>query len=814
MTRLFVQLTMRCDALQPGGRHALALTLFAAALLLRSALFPVDADAEYLTFYPAVASAFLLFGTGPGIVVALLSAATTYYAFSPPFMSWEQSRVSVIAAGLFLLGSGLIGLLSHAFGATRREAQAGERRFASFLDDQADLFCRYKADGTIIHVNDAYCRDFGVTRAEVISHKWQPVAWPEDVPHVLAQLATLRPDNPVVTIENRVVTKGKGVVWRQFVNRAFFDAQGNITELQSVGRDIHERKLLAQRLEGMASQLQDLYDHAPCGYHSLDEQGLYLNMNQTELDWLGCARDELVGRHGPGDFTTEEGREIFRRLFPVLKQTGRIDNLEFDLVGKNGSTRRVSINATVLRGADGCFLCTRTVTHDITARARDEARIAAESARFKAFLRVATDGVHILDAQARLVEASDSFCNMLGYTREELLGARPSFWDARGDGPGLDGLTGQVQAGKLQLFEASHRRKDGTFVDVEVHAKVFHYERGRYLFCASRDISGRKRDERRIVHMATHDPLTGLPNRMLFRDRLSRSLAQAQRRGKSGALLVLDLDGFKVVNDRYGHEAGDKALKVVASRLNALVRDSDSVARIGGDEFAIVLDDICGEAAIRALADEVMQSVARPLVLDNGILVALGASVGVAPFPAAGRSRRTLLAAADRAMYASKFTGRNTCTISAEDGGIEDSGALLFDAVGLPRTGLASMDQAHDELANLVTGVGQAMDAGADRAQLLQKLDEMTALSSRHFREEDQWMAQFNYPDAEAHVLAHRQLLEELAVLKSGLCDGNDSSLPQMLKDWIVIHIGAFDGPLAQYIADHPGRAVPGQAAI
>jgi PAS domain S-box-containing protein len=263
MTLLFSRLRVRCDALPPGHRLGLALALFAAALPLRSAVFPVDAGVQYLTFYPAVATAFLLLGTRPGILVTLLSATTTYYAFSPPYMSWEPSRISVTATGVFVLSSGLIGLLSHALGAARRETQAGERRFATFVDDQTDLFCRYQADGTILYVNEAFCRDFGVERSEAVGHKWRGLAWPADVPHILAQLATLSPARPVVAIECRVVTRNTGVVWRQFINRAFFDARGNITELQCVGRDIHERKLLAERLEAMAAQLQDLYDHAP-----------------------------------------------------------------------------------------------------------------------------------------------------------------------------------------------------------------------------------------------------------------------------------------------------------------------------------------------------------------------------------------------------------------------------------------------------------------------------------------------------------------------------------------------------------------------
>jgi diguanylate cyclase (GGDEF)-like protein/hemerythrin-like metal-binding protein/PAS domain S-box-containing protein len=444
--------------------------------------------------------------------------------------------------------------------------------------------------------------------------------------------------------------------------------------------------------------------------------------------------------------------------------------------------------------------------HDVTERARAEARVVAESARFKAFLRVSTDGVHILDSHAQLVEASDSFFAMLGYEREELLGARPDKWDAKVD---LEANRMQVLTGVLWKFETCHRRKDGTFIDVEVNTEGFHYDGAQYLFCASRDISDRKLSERRIVHLATHDALTGLPNRTLLRDRLARSLSQALRDGTSGALLMLDLDGFKLVNDQYGHEAGDKVLQVVASRLYRLVRDSDSVARLGGDEFAIVLDAISGEQAIRAFAGQVIQQVSLPVALDNGTPVSVGASVGAAPFPATGSNRRALLAAADRAMYVSKHAGHNLCTVSTDVSDPEEPGSQLFNAGLLPDLGLSGMDLAHESLASMLTGIEVAMAAGAARPVLLQLLDDVTAVASSHFREEERWMEQAGYPDIEAHELAHAQLLDEFAKLRSGTAAGSNNSPVKALKDWLMIHMEAFDQPLAQFLlaGQEPGKA-------
>ena len=162
---------------------------------------------------------------------------------------------------------------------------------------------------------------------------------------------------------------------------------------------------------------------------------------------------------------------------------------------------------------------------------------------------------------------------------------------------------------------------------------------------------------RRLAHLAVHDPLTGLANRALLADRLDRALARARREGRPGALLLLDLDGFKAINDARGHAAGDRALVAVAERLRGCVREVDAVARLGGDEFLIVFDGIGAAAEARRVAGRIRAALAEPLRPDDGgALLALSASIGVAVF--AGREAPAdLLRRADGAMYVAKRTG-------------------------------------------------------------------------------------------------------------------------------------------------------------
>jgi diguanylate cyclase (GGDEF)-like protein len=186
------------------------------------------------------------------------------------------------------------------------------------------------------------------------------------------------------------------------------------------------------------------------------------------------------------------------------------------------------------------------------------------------------------------------------------------------------------------------------------------WEGGRYVrLQIATDITGLKEAEARLQHLATHDPLTLLPHRQLFDDRLKHALELARRGQSRVALLFLDLDGFKAVNDRHGHQAGDELLRGVAERLKSAVRDSDTVARLAGDEFALILEKTQDPGTARAVAVRVLQELRRPFLLP-GAELAVTASIGIACFPEQARSPQELLRLADEAMYRAKGSGKDT----------------------------------------------------------------------------------------------------------------------------------------------------------
>jgi diguanylate cyclase (GGDEF)-like protein/PAS domain S-box-containing protein len=203
-------------------------------------------------------------------------------------------------------------------------------------------------------------------------------------------------------------------------------------------------------------------------------------------------------------------------------------------------------------------------------------------------------------------------------------------------------------------------RLDGSVLDTEINAEIVRDGQGQPsgLIFVVRDVSERKKTEEHIRHMAQHDPLTGLPNRALFSDRLQRSIANAVRDKTGLALMFIDLDKFKPVNDTYGHGVGDLLLQDVAQRMLQCLRDSDTVARIGGDEFVVLLRGSSAIPETLAVAEKIRKGLERPFLIDGHVLQ-ISCSIGVARFPEHGQDDITLAKNADLAMYRAKELGRN-----------------------------------------------------------------------------------------------------------------------------------------------------------
>jgi diguanylate cyclase (GGDEF)-like protein/PAS domain S-box-containing protein len=277
------------------------------------------------------------------------------------------------------------------------------------------------------------------------------------------------------------------------------------------------------------------------------------------------------------------------------------------------------------------------------------------------FLDHTAEAILITDATSRIVYVNRSFCRVTGYARKDVLGRTPRLLHSgRQSGAFYAHMWKCIRSTGRWQGEIWNRRRNGEIYPEWLSITAVRDDAGRvgHYLAIFTDITLRKREERELYDLATHDTLTGLPNRYLFSERLRGAMARAKRGGHLVALLYLDLDGFKPVNDRLGHRCGDRLLQTVAQRLQRSVREGDTVARLGGDEFAVVLEQLAQPQDSAATAKKLLRTLARPYRLE-GHNARITASIGITVYPLDGDDVEILLKRADGAMYRAKTERRN-----------------------------------------------------------------------------------------------------------------------------------------------------------
>ena len=299
---------------------------------------------------------------------------------------------------------------------------------------------------------------------------------------------------------------------------------------------------------------------------------------------------------------------------------------------------------------------------------------------------------------------------------------------------------------------------------------------------------------------AMSDALTGLPARPMFFDRLAQAISAARRNERQVALLFLDLDGFKAVNDQHGHDAGDVVLKAVTHRWLGCVRESDTIARLGGDEFAVIIGDLMPGTSMQAVCEKLIGAVAEDIALPNGQNAHVGVSIGLACYPDNGLEIDSLLAAADAAMYQSKGRGKNTWTLATArplpNGEALDW--LVFSDTHL--LGVAEIDDQHRQLVRLVNRLNRVVNGEADPGGVAGLFAQLFEATRVHFETEHRYMLQYAYPAMAVHDHEHQRLLDELTRMAGETTPGNELLILQRVKDWLLDHIQGADRQLGHYL--------------
>jgi diguanylate cyclase (GGDEF)-like protein/PAS domain S-box-containing protein len=421
-------------------------------------------------------------------------------------------------------------------------------------------------------------------------------------------------------------------------------------------RDITQRKQAEEMVKASEQELSTILDSLQDAYYRVDSEGCFMRLSPSVQKLLGYTPKQLLGTMLADLYADPQKREVFLRK--LEKQDGVIENYVIQLRHKDGSAVWVSTNAHYIRDKQG-----NPIGVEGTARDISQLKAAEDlSSRFGRILDNSSNEIYIFDADTlKFTLVNRGARKNLGYSMQEMEQMTPVDLKPDYTEEDFSELMQPLCQGEQQqvVFQTRHQRKDKTFYPVEVRLQLSRQESPPVFVAIIQDISERIQNEKQLQYLAHYDALTKLPNRILFTDRLEQSLARARWHDYTVAVLFLDLDRFKIINDTLGHNIGDQALQALSKRLNDCVREGDTVARLGGDEFAIVLEDIDSEDDVAPIARIILNVLSQPFLLDKHEFI-LTTSIGISLFPVDGENTQTLLKHADIAMYRAKDEGRNT----------------------------------------------------------------------------------------------------------------------------------------------------------
>ncbi len=424
----------------------------------------------------------------------------------------------------------------------------------------------------------------------------------------------------------------------------------------AVLRDVTPVRCLEQTLRRDAQLLSSFVQSLPMALVVLAPDRSVRLWNPAAENLFGWRAQEVIGR--PCPLVSYQQWPEFESLADSMAAGHAVCDLETSRLAKSGTRVDVSLHAAALRNADGVPAGTLFLMMDIRERRQAGQHLQLSDKVFQN----TQEGIVVTDPRGNIVSVNPAFTAVTGYLPEEVLGKNPSVLQSgRHDEAFYQAMWAELAVRGQWQGEIWNRRRNGQVYPEWLNISAIHDGDGRvvYYVAVFSDISLVKQNEERLHRLAHYDALTGLPNRLLFTDRLQHALVQAKRSNAFVGLLFLDLDRFKLVNDTLGHRAGDTLLQETAHRLAAVVRAEDTVSRFGGDEFTIILADLGSPAGAANVAEKVIEALTSPFRLV-GRDVFVGASIGIAVYPMSGDEADTLIKHADIAMYRAKEAGRNT----------------------------------------------------------------------------------------------------------------------------------------------------------
>ncbi len=548
-----------------------------------------------------------------------------------------------------------------------------QERYFDFYDMAPVGYCTVNDKGRVLQANLTSAKLLGVPRESLIEKSFVRFIEPADQDIFYLMRNQLIATQAVQSCELRLRSPNVPASWVSLtVNVAPTLDHGFVMHI--VLNQIDERKRIELEVLAAKEYAENIVETVREPMLVLDAELKILSANHSFYSTFGVAPENTIGQFvydlGSRQWDIPKLRVLLEEIIPNTSVFNGYE-VEHDFPGLGPKT--IVLNARVIIEQTDNRKLILLAMEDITERKRISDALNASAARLHLMFDRATDGIVMLSGDGKLLEVNASFAQMHGYTQAEMASLHLRDLDTPEAVQKLPALLERVLAGETLNFEVTHYHKNGHIITLEVSSSLIVASGERLIQAFHRDITSRKQVEETVHRLAFYDLLTGLANRMLLKDRLARSMLAGERSGNYGALMFLDLDNFKPLNDQYGHGAGDLLLAEVAKRLRNCVRQVDTVARFGGDEFLVLLEDLTSDkeqahSQADMVAGKIRSLLADPYVLqitsgDFGTLQTIEhkctVSIGVALFLGQTNTEVDVLKWADLAMYKAKDTGRD-----------------------------------------------------------------------------------------------------------------------------------------------------------
>ncbi len=523
-------------------------------------------------------------------------------------------------------------------------------------------------DGSFIYISPFYQTLTGFSDAELIGSNSLDYIHPDDREIVRKKaIETLRGKSSA-PYEYRFIKKDGQVMWvmemlTSIIHKDKRAALGSFVDISKRKEMEENLRISEERYRNMVEQLED-------SYHETDLSGYLTYVNAAECRNLGYSRDELIGMHISRFIDEENAKEMFSVITDVINTGVPVRALELIITRKDGTKAYNETSVSLIRDSEGNPIGLRGIARDTTERKRLEEQLRQSEEKYRTILEEMEEWYFETDPAGIILFCNDIFANGIGYSHDELVSANFRDFIKREDIGTIDNMLHQVNktGDPVKNFPYEFIRPDGgkAFTELSIFprrdsgGKVVGFRGVGY------DITERKRAEERIQYLATHDTLTGLPNRLMFSQLLDHAIQAAQRYKRKLAVFFIDLDRFKIINDSLGHEAGDQLLQEIARRLKQSLRAVDVVARLGGDEFVILIEEFSDVSQIETVARNVLSTVIKPVSI-MGQECRVTASIGISTYPTDGLDGQSLMKNADIAMYYAKEEGKNNYQLYSKD---------------------------------------------------------------------------------------------------------------------------------------------------